>query len=158
MSKQINSQTGLADKIDAPAIKSGWGRNARINSNNSADGFIKRKCKQIGRFLIRSPTVEEVKDAKVVLWSEIGEDDLQTGLNISILLRLQSSKPTKRYRANIIFFQKREKFDVEAMKEVEDASSAGEKDQTALSQYALTAPVAHMLSGFRSWNEQGKFA
>ena len=56
-SKLADAQTVLADTVDAPASKSEWGRNARINSNDSAGRFVRRNCEQIGRFPIRSPTL-----------------------------------------------------------------------------------------------------
>ncbi len=155
-SKPVDAHTGLADTVDAPASKSEWGLNAKINSNDSAGRFVRRNCEWIGRFSIRSPTVEEGTDAAVVSWNENGEDDPQAGPNISILPRHQSSKPTKRRRANITSPRKRGKFDAEAIAEVEDALGAVEGGQTTLSQYALTAPVARSLGGLRSQNKRGK--
>ncbi len=53
--------------------------------------------------------------------------------------RLQSSKPTKQCGANNTSPRKQEKFDVEAIAEVEDVLGADKGDPTTLSQYTLTA-------------------
>ncbi len=95
-------------------------------------------------------------DAAVVSRSESGEDNPQAGPNISILPRPQSSRPIKRRRANTASPRKRGKFDGEAIAEVEDALAADEGGLTALSQYALTAPVVRRLGGLRSRNKRGK--
>ncbi len=77
------------------------------------------------------PTIKEDTDAEVVSQIENREDDLQTGPNISILPRFQSSKPTKHRRANTISPPKREKFDAEAIAEVEYALDTDKKMKKA---------------------------
>ncbi len=81
--------------------------------------MARRDCGNAGK-------VEEDTDAAIVSRSESGEDNPQAGPNISILLRLQSSKPTKRRRANTTSPRKQRKFDEEAIAEVEDALGADE--------------------------------
>ncbi len=103
-------------------------------------------------------TVEEGTDTVIVLKSESGKNNPQAGPNISILPCLESSKPTKRRRANTTSPRKRGKFDAEAIAEVEDALGADEGGQNTLSQYPLTAPVVRRLGGLRSRNKQGKVA
>lgn len=64
--KPTDAQTGLVNTVDAPAKKSEWGQNAKINSNNSVSLSVRQSCEQICRFLISSQTVEEGTDAEVV--------------------------------------------------------------------------------------------
>ena len=115
-------------------------------------------CHSARRDCGNAGTVEEGTDTAIVSRSESGEDNPQAGPNISVLLRSQSSKPTKRRRANTTPTRKQEKFDAEAIAEVEDALRADEGGQTNLSQYALTAPVVRRLGGLRSRNKRGKVA
>lgn len=98
-----NLQIKLANIVVFLASKSKWDWNSRINSNNSDGQFVRQNCIQICRFLICSPTLENGKDAVVVSWSESKKDNPQAGLNISILLYPQSSKPTKSCRTNTTF-------------------------------------------------------
>ena len=115
-------------------------------------------CHSARRDCGNAGTVEEGTDAAIVSRSESGEDNPQAGPNISILPRPQSSKATKRRRANTASPRKRGKFDAEAIAEVEDALGADEGGQPTLSQYALTAPVVRRLGGLRSRNKRGKVA
>lgn len=82
VSKPINSQTGLANTVDALASKSEWGQNAQINSNNLASWFVEQDCRNTECYLICSPAVEACTDAAIVSRYENGEDNPQEDHNI----------------------------------------------------------------------------
>ncbi len=105
-------------------------------------------------FLNYSPTIKEGADTEGVSWIASGKDNPWAGLNISILLCLQSSKHTKRCRANTTSPWKWKKLDTESIAEVEDALSEDERNQTILSQYVFNVPVACRLDGLWSQNKR----
>ncbi len=93
-------------------------------------------------------TVEEGTDGVIISRSESGEDNCQANLGIAATPpHPQASKRTKRPWADTISPRKREKFDAEAIAEVENALGGDEGGQSTLSQYALTAPGVCGLEG-----------
>lgn len=76
--------------------------------------------------------VKEGTDTAIISKSENGENSPQTSINTPSSPRAQPSKITNWHWANTTFPQKRGKFDVEIIAEIEDALRVNEGGQTTL--------------------------